>query len=143
MSKFLVINGPNMNNLGKRDQSLYGAKDLATLTAELERRGKELGAEVECFQANSEGEIVNHIQSAAPGAAGIVINPAALTAAGYSLLDALLDTRLPFVEVHLSNIHAREEFRRNSIFARYAAAQVSGLGDRGYHHALEHLAGLK
>ena len=141
MGTILIINGPNMNKLGQRDQSLYGAQTLDQLIEELRQRAAQLGAELNAFQSNSEGEIVDFIQREAARADGIILNPAALTGSGYSVLDALLDAGVPFVEVHISNIHSREAFRRKSIFAASAAGQISGLGTRGYHYALEHLAG--
>ena len=139
-SKILLINGPNLNNLGKRDPGHYGTKTLAEIEAAVRDRARELGAEVEAFQSNHEGAIVDFLQEKGPGAAGVVINAAALTGVGYSVVDALLDAGLPVVEVHLSNIHAREEYRRHSVFAPVARGQVSGLGWRGYLYALDHLA---
>ncbi len=144
MPKFLVINGPNLNNLGKRDPGQYGSKMLSDIEAELTKRARELGVEVSCFQSNHEGAIVDWVQAHSSGAAGVIINGGALTGIGYPLLDALLDTKLPFVEVHLSNIHAREEFRRHSVFAAFARGQIAGLGWRGYVFALDFLAsGMK
>ncbi len=141
-SKILLINGPNLNNLGKRDPGHYGTMTLAEIEAAVRDRARELGAEVEPFQSNHEGAIVDFIQENAPGAAGAIINPGALTGVGYSVLDALLDTGLPVVEVHLSNIHAREEYRRHSVFAPAARGQVSGLGWRGYLYALDYLVAV-
>ena len=141
MTTFLVINGPNLNNLGRRDRSHYGSKTLEEIEADVRARAKELGVEVEFFQSNHEGAIVDFIQQRSAGASGIVINPAALTGVGYSITDALLDCGLSVVEVHLSNIHAREEFRRHSVIAPVAKGQVSGLGWHGYLYALEYLAG--
>ena len=138
-AKILLINGPNLNNLGKRDPGHYGTKTLAEIEAAVRDRARELGLEVEAFQSNHEGAIIDFLEEKAPGAAGVVINPGALTAVGYPLLDALLDAGLPAVEVHLSNIHAREEFRRRSVFAMAARGQVCGLGWRGYLYALEYL----
>jgi 3-dehydroquinate dehydratase II len=139
MPKYLVINGPNLNNLGKRDPGQYGSKTLPEVEAEVKKRARELGADVAFFQSNHEGAIVDWVQVNAAGAAGVIINAGALTGVGYSVLDALLDTKLPFVEVHLSNIHAREEFRRHSAFAAFAKGQVAGLGWRGYLYALDFL----
>ncbi|MBM3956512.1 MAG: type II 3-dehydroquinate dehydratase [Gemmatimonadetes bacterium] len=138
-SKILLINGPNLNNLGRRDPGHYGTKTLAEIEAAVVGRARELGVEVEAFQSNHEGAIVDFIQQKRPEAAGVIINPGALTGVGYSVLDALLDAGLPVVEVHLSNIHAREEFRRRSVFAGAARGQVSGLGWRGYLYALDYL----
>jgi len=139
-AKILLINGPNLNNLGKRDPGHYGAKTLAEIEAAARDRARELGMELEAFQSNHEGAIVDFLQEKAPGAAAVVINAGALTGVGYSVLDALLDAGLPVVEVHLSNIHAREEFRRRSVFAPAARGQISGLGWRGYLYAVDYLA---
>ena len=139
-SKILLINGPNLNNLGKRDAGHYGTKTLEEIEAAVRERARDLGIEVDAFQSNHEGAIVDFLQEKGPGAAGAIINPAALTGVGYSIVDALLDADLPVVEVHLSNIHAREEFRRHSVFAPVARGQISGLGWRGYLYALDYLA---
>lgn len=140
MPKILIINGPNLNNLGKRDSGHYGSITLDQVNAATAKRASELGIEVSFFQSNHEGAIVDHIQASASGASGVIINGGALTQVGYSILDALLDSGLPVVEVHLSNIHAREEFRRHSVIAPYAIGQIAGLGWRGYIYALEFLA---
>jgi len=140
MTKILVINGPNLNNLGKRDSGHYGNKTLADINAAIAERGGQIGVETSFFQSNHEGGIVDHIQEAGPGADGVIINGGALTQVGYSILDALLDSRLPVVEVHISNIHGREEFRRHSVIAPYAVGQIAGFGWRGYIYALEFLA---
>ncbi len=139
MTKILVINGPNLNNLGRRDPGQYGSMTLPEIEAAITDRASELGVEVQFFQSNYEGAIVDFLQENSGGADGIVINPAALTGVGYSLGDALRDAELPLIEVHLSNIHAREEFRRHSVIAPIAVGQVAGLGWRGYLYALEHL----
>jgi len=139
VTKILVINGPNLNNLGRRDPGQYGSMTLPEIEAAITDRASELGVEVQFFQSNYEGAIVDFLQENSGGADGIVINPAALTGVGYSLGDALRDAELPLIEVHLSNIHAREEFRRHSVIAPIAVGQVAGLGWRGYLYALEHL----
>lgn len=137
--KILVINGPNLNNLGRREPGLYGVKSLADIEGLIRQKALELGAEVEFFQSNHEGAIVDHLQAAGQDATGIVINAGALTHYGLSLRDALTDSRLPIVEVHMSNIHAREEFRRRSVISDIAVGQIVGLGWRGYLFALEFL----
>ncbi|MEX0926612.1 MAG: type II 3-dehydroquinate dehydratase [Dehalococcoidia bacterium] len=142
MPTILVINGPNLNNLGRRDASHYGTITLPEIEREIAARAEALGMDVSCFQSNHEGAIVDFIQEHAPTAQGIVINPAALTGVGYSITDALLDCGLPTIEVHLSNIHAREEFRRHSVVGPIATGQVAGLGWQGYLYALEHLSVL-
>ena len=139
MPNILIINGPNLNNLGKRDRSQYGAITLDEVNAAIKKRGDELGIGTSFFQSNHEGAIVDHIQAHSAGADGVIINGGALTQVGYSILDALLDSKLPTVEVHLSNIHAREEFRRHSVIAPFAVGQIAGLGWRGYVYALEFL----
>ena len=137
--KILVINGPNLNNLSSREPGLYGVKSLADIEELIQQRALELEATVEFFQSNHEGAIVDHLQTAGQDAAGIVINAGALTHYGLSLRDALTDSRLPIVEVHMSNIHAREEFRHRSVIADIAVGQIAGLGWRGYLFALEFL----
>ena len=137
--KVLVINGPNLNNLGRRDASHYGAMTLVQIEEAIGERASELGVEVEFFQSNHEGDVVDFIQRSTDGADGIVINAGALTHYGLSMRDALTDSRLPIVEVHLSNIHARDEFRRHSVIADIAVGQIAGLGWRGYNYALEFL----
>ena len=139
--KILVINGPNLNMLGKREPSLYGVKSLADIEVLIEEKARDLDVDVETFQSNSEGAIIDYLQGAASTAEGIVINAGALTHYGLSLRDALVDSRLPIIEIHLSNIHAREEFRHRSVVADIAQGQIAGLGWRGYVFALEFLVG--
>jgi 3-dehydroquinate dehydratase II len=138
--RILVIHGPNLNLLGTRDQSLYGDRTLDDINALLTEEGRHLNAEVMTFQSNHEGVLVDFIQEQAAAAAGIVINPGALTHYGISLHDALVDSRLPIVEVHLSNIYRREEWRSRSVIAPIAMGQISGLGWKGYVLALQFLA---
>ncbi len=139
MTKFIVINGPNLNNLGRRDSSQYGSITLEEIESRIADRARDLGVETQFFQSNHEGSIVDFIQENSGDAAGFIINAGALTQVGYSILDALLDAGLPVVEVHISNIHGREEFRRHSVIAPYAVGQIAGLGWRGYVYALEFL----
>lgn len=139
--KILVINGPNLNMLGKRNKAYYGDKTLPQIDALLKKEGKSLGADVVGFQSNSEGELIDCIQKNSSQAAGIIINPGALTHYGLSLRDALVDSGLPVVEVHLSNIYAREEWRAKSVMAPIARGQISGFGWRGYIAALQILVG--
>jgi 3-dehydroquinate dehydratase-2 len=138
--RILVIHGPNLNMLGKRDKSIYGEKTLREIDALLKKEAKALGIDLATFQSNHEGALIDFVQEQADAASGIMINPGALTHYGFSLLDALVDTRLPIIEVHLSNIYRREEWRNRSIFAPIAQGQISGFGWRGYVAALQILA---
>ena len=138
--RLLVINGPNLNMLGHRDRDVYGTMSLADIEEMVRHRAGELGAEVEFFQSNSEGEIIDVLQARYAAVNGIIINPGALTHYGLSLREALVDTGLPVVEVHISNIYARERWRHRSVVAPVAVGQISGLGWRGYVAALEFLA---
>ena len=137
---FLVINGPNLNVLGKRDPGHYGVDTLADIEVRVRDKASKMDVEVDLFQSNHEGAIVDYLQESAPKASGIVINAGALTHYGLSLRDALVDTDLPIVEVHLSNVHFREDFRRRSVIAPVAIGQIAGLGWRGYLYAMEFLA---
>ncbi|MFC1998445.1 type II 3-dehydroquinate dehydratase [Chloroflexota bacterium] len=133
--KILVIHGPNLNQLGQRDNEIYGSITLDEINSKLKSRADALAADLIIFQSNSEGDIIDCIQSSK--ADGIVINPGALTHYGLSLMDALADTNLPIIEVHLSNIHAREEWRKKSVIAPVAIGQIAGFGYRSYVAALE------
>lgn len=134
--RLIIIHGPNLNLLGKREVELYGDRTLEEVNSTLKSQAAELGTETLFFQSNSEGELIDFIQKESPNADGIIINPGALTHYGLSLRDALSDSRLPIIEVHLSNIHTREEFRQKSVIAPIATGQISGLGWRGYIAAL-------
>ena len=138
--KVLVVYGPNLNRLGKRDPEQYGTITMEEINRALEERAAELKTEITFFQSNSEGSLIDMLQEESAGADGIIINPGALTHYGLSLRDALADADLPIVEVHLSNIHARERFRRKSVVAPIAQGQIAGLGWRGFILALEYLA---
>jgi 3-dehydroquinate dehydratase-2 len=138
--RILCINGPNLNLLGRRDPGVYGSATLAEIEAALARRAKELGVELACYQSNHEGALVDYIQQQSASAQGIIINPGALTHYGLSLRDALADSRLPLVEVHISNTSARERWRARSVVAPVAVGRVTGLGWQGYLYALEFLA---
>jgi len=138
--KILVIHGPNLNMLGKREPHIYGHESLDEINTGLQIRGDQLGLEVEAFQSNHEGEIVDKIQQAMGGCLGIVINPAAYTHTSVAIRDALAMLDIPVIEVHLSNIHKREPFRHQSMIADIAAARIAGFGSHGYMLGLEGLA---
>jgi 3-dehydroquinate dehydratase-2 len=139
--KIMVINGPNLNMLGRRDNNFYGDKTLPQIESILKNEAKNLGVELINFQSNSEGEILDFIQKNSAQVSGIIINPGALTHYSLSIRDALADSTLPVVEVHLSNIHAREEWRAKSVIAPAVRGQISGFGWRGYVAALQILVG--
>ncbi len=140
--RFLLINGPNLNTLGKRQPHIYGTLTLKEIEARVAERAAERRVEVRSFQSNHEGALIDFIQAEAEEAQGIIINPGALTHYSLALRDALEDCGLPFIEVHLSDIHAREPFRRHSVMADIAAGQISGQGWEGYLRALDALAAL-
>lgn len=139
--RILVINGPNLNMLGKRNKSIYGDKTLVVINNMLRKEGRSLGVDIVNFQSNSEGALIDFIHKNFTETDGIIINPGALTHYGLSLRDALSDTGLPVIEVHLSNIYAREEWRAKSVIAPVAKGQITGLGWRGYVSALRILVG--
>jgi 3-dehydroquinate dehydratase-2 len=145
--KILVINGPNLNMLGRRDPEHYGTETLPEIEWALTEKSQSLGCELSFFQSNHEGAIIDFIQAQADGADGILINSAALTHYGYSLHDALLDAGLPVVEVHLSDIQNREDWRKISVIADVAIKQFSGLKKQSYILGLEalveHIKGKK
>ena len=138
--KISVINGPNINMLGIREPDLYGKADYAALVGSIERAAAELGVEVTFFQSNSEGDIVTEIQRAYGNCDGIVLNAAAYTHTSVAILDALKAVGLPTVEVHLTDIGAREEFRKKSYVSLYAEKVICGKGFAGYAEALAYLA---
>ncbi len=137
--RILVLNGPNLNMLGKRDEMHYGSKTLQDINEALTERAGELDVEIFDFQSNHEGALIDYIQAQTAGADGVIINPGALTHYGLSLMDALIDSKLPVMEVHLSDIHSREEFRRKSVIEPIARKQISGKGWQGYIEALDFL----
>ena len=136
MARVLLINGPNLNLLGTREPGVYGRTTLADIervTAELART---LGHQLESFQSNAEADLVNRVQAAAGKTDFLLINPGALTHTSVALRDAILAVALPFIEIHISNVHAREEFRRHSYFSDVAVGTITGLGPLGYELAL-------
>jgi 3-dehydroquinate dehydratase-2 len=134
--RIIVLHGPNLNLTGVREPEIYGAETLADIDGELQRQGEALGIEVECFQSNHEGELIDKIHEAGQRCNAIIINPGALTHYSYALQDALRAVGLPVVEVHMSNIYAREEWRRRSVIAPVARGQITGFGGRSYLLAL-------
>jgi len=142
MNRFLVLNGPNLNFLGRRNPGIYGSKTLDEIVHVLEQQAQALGVDIVCYQSNQEGQLIDCIQQHWGQVQGIIINPGALTHYGYSLKDALIDAAVPVIEVHLGNIHAREEWRRHSVIADTARGQIAGFGWRSYTAALDILAAL-
>lgn len=138
----LVMNGPNLNTLGTREPAIYGSTTLAQIVEMMRARGEALGASVEAFQSNHEGALIDYIQQHAAETDGIIINPGALTHYSVALRDALAGARIPTIEVHLSNIYAREPFRHESMIAPIARGHIVGVGWRGYLLALEVLVEL-
>jgi 3-dehydroquinate dehydratase-2 len=138
----LVIHGPNLNLLGTRETDVYGSDTLADIDGRLRVLAAELGVTIDCFQSNSEGALVDRIQAARGKIDGILINPAAYTHTSVALRDALLAVDVPVVEVHLSNVHRREEFRHRSLTAPAAVGQVLGFGADSYLLGLRALVGL-
>jgi 3-dehydroquinate dehydratase-2 len=135
--RIAVINGPNLNLLGSRDPEMYGSITLDQIKAQLEPIAKSAGAEIRMIQSNSEGALVDEIQKANADCNGILINPAAYTHTSISIHDALAMAKIPVIEVHLSNIFKREEFRHHSYVSRVATGVISGLGAQGYEFALQ------
>ncbi|MCP5468298.1 MAG: type II 3-dehydroquinate dehydratase [Deltaproteobacteria bacterium] len=134
--KILILHGPNLNLLGTREPEIYGAQTLEAINQDLSQLARELEVQVDCFQSNSEGELVDKIQQAKSEYQGVVINAAAYTHSSIALRDALIATGLPAVEVHLSNIYQREEFRHHSYLASVVVGQISGFGPQSYHLGL-------
>jgi 3-dehydroquinate dehydratase-2 len=137
--RLLLLNGPNLNLLGSREPGLYGIQTLEQIESALSQQAAELGVELQCFQSNHEGELVDRIHAARGQADGILINAAALTHSSIALRDALLGVAIPFVELHLSNVHAREAFRHQSMLADKAIGVICGFGPVSYGLALQGL----
>ena len=136
----LVLHGPNLNMLGRREPSLYGTDTLDEINSEIRHKAEQLNMEVECFQSNHEGALVEKIHDAVDGCKAVIINPAAFTHTSVAIRDALLLLDVPVIEVHLSNIYKREPFRHISYVADIATARVAGFGKRGYLIAMEAIA---
>ncbi len=140
MPRILVVNGPNLNLLGKREPEVYGTETLDELNGKLVDMAKELGVEVSFFQSNSESEIIDYLHKEGFDADGLIINPGALTHYSYALRDAIAAVGIEAVEVHMSNIYAREEFRRKSVMAPVCTGHLVGFGFYGYAMALSYFA---
>lgn len=137
-ARILVLHGPNLNLLGSREPDVYGRTTLVDIHAMMEARARADGVQIESFQSNSEGELIDRVQAAGPeGIEFIIINPAAYTHTSVALRDALAAVGIPFIEVHLSNVHAREAFRHHSYFSDIAVGVICGLGAQGYALALD------
>lgn len=138
--KILVMNGPNINFLGIREKGIYGEENYDSLCERIRRKAEELEVEVAIFQSNSEGALIDRIQEAyGDGTDAIIINPGAYTHYSYALRDALASVQMPKIEVHISNVHRREEFRHTSVTAPVCSGQIVGLGLAGYELAMEAL----
>lgn len=138
MAKILVLHGPNLNLLGTREPEVYGSTTLADINQELSQTASNAGHDLDSFQSNAEFELIERIHRAqSEGVAFIIINPAAFTHTSVALRDALLGVAIPFIEVHLSNVHARETFRHHSYFSDKAVGVICGLGAQGYQFALQ------
>lgn len=138
--RVLVLSGPNLNLLGLREPAIYGSQTLADIHAQVEARAGALGLEVECRQRNGEGDLIDALHEARTAFGGIVFNPGAYAHTSYALRDAVSAIGVPVVEVHISNVHAREAFRHRSVIAPVAWGTIAGLGALGYELALEALA---
>ena len=135
--QILLINGPNLNMLGQREETIYGSNTLDSIIENLQGIAISKDVNLIAFQSNDESEIVTFIQKNSDSSDGIIINAGALTHYGFSLKDALLDASLPIIEVHISNVHSRESYRRDSVIATIAMGQIIGVGTKGYTYALE------
>ena len=140
MKKILIINGPNLNLLGTREPEIYGKTTLKDIETELRNKAEKLNVEIECFQSNHEGEIVDKICNAKNNFDAIIINPAAYTHTSVAIRDAFAAVDIPAIEVHISNVYSREEFRHNSLIAPVVVGQIAGLGIQGYLLALEYFS---
>jgi 3-dehydroquinate dehydratase-2 len=142
MKQIWVLNGPNLNMLGKRETDVYGTQTLSEIESMIVDKGKGLGVNVSCFQTNDEGEFIEKIHNALTGVSGIIINPGAWTHYSIAVRDALSCIQVPKIEVHLSNVYAREAFRHTSLMAPVCTGQISGLGAQGYVLALDYLVSV-
>ena len=136
MNNILLLNGPNLNLLGQREPDIYGNKDLSQIESELKDIVLNHGSSLEAFQSNSESDLVNIIQDKSENTDFIIINPGGYTHTSVAIRDAILAVAIPFIEIHISNIHSREEFRKESYFSDIAVGTISGLGFKGYELAI-------
>ncbi|MHA4989409.1 type II 3-dehydroquinate dehydratase [Cetobacterium somerae] len=141
--KILIINGPNLNFLGKREPKIYGDETLELINNKIKEFGMYHGMEVEFFQSNHEGYIIDKIQESYENVDYLIINPGALTHYGIGIRDAILSTNLKTIEVHLSNVYSREEFRHKSVISDICIGKITGFGSEGYKMALQYLSNLK
>jgi 3-dehydroquinate dehydratase-2 len=136
MQLIAVVNGPNLNLLGSREPAIYGEATWEEIRKGMEEKAREIGVELEFFQSNHEGAVIDHLQELAVRAQGLIINPGALSHYSYCLRDALASLNLPVIEVHITNIYAREEWRSHSVMSSVVKGVISGLGSYGYEMAL-------
>lgn len=141
--RVLIINGPNLNFLGKREPEIYGSETLELINSKIKEFGKNYGIEIEFFQSNHEGHIIDKIQESYENVDYLIINPGALTHYGIGIRDAILSTNLKTIEVHLSNVYSREEFRHKSVISDICIGKITGFGSEGYKMALQYLSNLK
>ena len=141
MKSILILHGPNLNLLGQREPEVYGNWTLEDINSELVSIGRDLGVQVRCYQSNHEGELIDALHEARAWAAGVVFNPGAYTHTSVALRDAISAIEIPVVEVHLSNVYAREEFRHKSLLAPVCLGKITGFGWRSYVLGLQALAG--
>jgi 3-dehydroquinate dehydratase-2 len=141
MPSVLVLNGPNLNLLGLREPGVYGSTTMEDINYRMIELGKELGIEVRCFQSNHEGALIDALHDARNWAAGVVFNPGGYTHTSVALRDAISAIKIPVIEVHISNVHAREEFRHHSMISAVCAGTISGLGLQSYLLGLRGLSG--
>ena len=137
--KALLINGPNLNLLGIREPGVYGTDSLENIETEMKREASKLGIELDCFQSNHEGDLIDALHNAMTTSNGVILNAGALTHYSYALRDAISAIKIPVIEVHMSNIHAREEFRHTSVIAPVCAGSIAGFGKNSYFLALKAL----
>lgn len=141
-ARILLVNGPNLNTLGTREPEIYGHETLADIEAACTKAASSLGMELECYQSNHEGELVTKIQDAAKAHKGLIINAGAYTHTSIAIMDALLTLKIPVIEVHMSNIFRREEFRHDSYVSKASKGVICGFGSNSYHLALQAMSKL-